>query len=255
MVRTTAPLGAILLASCVGSGTSEPPIPTSPQEVTASDAPTSVAVSPTTVTATTAPVDVPVETGAGVVSVPPGQPVVIDGVLGEREWDGAVAFEMSDGATLWLMYTGETLYVAVEGIDLGAVNVVIGTVDKISILHSSAALGSALYEPGLAEWDLAHGFRWCCRDRNDDAARLDLLAEEGWQANIGYTGTAGIVEYEIAIPWRGASMAVSSIRSADDTGFWPLELSASAREQLLGAPPDTRSYDTSAWYTIEPGNN
>lgn len=250
-------LGAFVLSACAGTSPSESVASATVEEttVTRASTSTSTSLSPTTTTSTTEPIAASIETVAHVVSVPSSQPAVIDGVLGEDEWADAVVFEMSDGAALRVMYSGETLYVAVAGADIGAVNVVMGTGETILILHSSAALGSALYEPGPAGWDLTYGFSWCCRDRNDETARPNLLAEEGWQANIGFTGDPGVVEYQITIPWRGSSIAVSSIRDDDDKGFWPLELSANARQQLLGAPPDTRSYETGDWYTIEPATD
>lgn len=248
-------LATLVLAACASSGSSVPSVSSTADQPTVTQATTSTSVSPATTTTTTRAIAAPVETIRQVVTVPSGQPAVIDGVLGEHEWDDALVFEMSDGATLQLMHSAETLYVAVAGTEIGAVNVLIGTSDAIMILHSSAALGSARYKPASDEWELTHGFGWCCRDRTDDTARLDLLDEEGWQANIGFTGDPGIVEYQITLPWHGAAMAVSSIRDDDDTGFWPLELSAAAREHLLGAPPDSRSYETGDWYTIEPASD
>jgi hypothetical protein len=197
------------------------------------------------------PVSTTVLAGAGVLDVPTQPPPEIDGVLGQGEWDGAVTFLMSDGVSIGLMQADATLYLAVGGDELAAVNVVIASDDGVWILHSSAALGSALYIPGSDHWQLSHGFSWCCRDGNDDSGRLGVLDEEGWQANIGYAGDPGIVEYQIEIPWQGASLAVSSTRADDETGFWPADLSKEARLQLLGPPPPTRLFNTEEWYIVE----
>ena len=62
---------------------------------------------------------------------------------------------------------------------MGAVNLVISTVDETWILHSSAAPGSGLYVHDEI-WELSHGFDWCCRSATDDSGRLQLLDEEGW---------------------------------------------------------------------------
>ena len=189
--------------------------------------------------------------GGRILDIPSSTPPAIDGDLTDGEWDGAATLEMSDGAPIRLMHYDETLYLSVEGSELGSVNVVMAIQDEIWILHSSAALGSALYTPGSDQWELARGFSWCCRSGNDTTGRLALLEEEGWQANIGFTGTPGIVEYEIAIPWAGALIAVSSVRSDENTGFWPAELSDEARLQLIGAPPPTRAFNTAEWVLLQ----
>jgi hypothetical protein len=178
---------------------------------------------------------------------------VIDGILGSDEWALAATFAMSDGAPLQAMHYGDSLYLAVDGEGLGAINLVLGTDEEIHILHSSAALGSALYHRSDGLWQLSHGFSWCCRDRDDDSARLALLDEEGWQANIGFTGDPGVVEYQIEFGWQGSAMVVSSIRDEGDFGVWPMNLPADVQLQLIGEPPDTRSYDTALWPVLTTG--
>jgi hypothetical protein len=175
---------------------------------------------------------------------------VIDGVIGTEEWEEAVAVRMSDGATVHLMHADETLYVGVAGDAIGSINVVIAGEGKVSILHSSAALGSAEYSWNGSVWELVHGFDWCCRRGSDPSAREALFDEEGWEANIGYTGNEGEVEYAITIPWRDRSLAISSIRSDSDKGFWPAGLSPEAQDQLVGVPPQEREYNPEEWGTI-----
>ena len=203
--------------------------------------PSSTTVPPTTTT----------QAQGEVVVVPGSAPPAIDGDLTGGEWDEAATFTMSDGAPIRLMHDDGTLYLSIEGTELGSVNVVMALQDGIWILHSSAALGSALYTPDVDQWELAHGFSWCCRDGSDTGGRLALLEEEGWQANIGFTGNPGTVEYEIAMPWAGAMVAVSSIRSDEDTGFWPADLSNEARLQLIGVPPQSRAFDTAEWAVLQ----
>lgn len=161
--------------------------------------------------------------------------------------------EMSDGAMANLLYSNETLYVGVAGEAIGSVNVVIANGDNISILHSSAALGSAAYTRSGPVWELVHGFDWCCRRGSAESAREALFNDEGWEANIGYTGDPGIVEYAIRIPWRDTSLAISSTRNESDKGFWPAGLSPEAQDQLLGVPPQVREYNIDEWATIAAG--
>jgi hypothetical protein len=188
-----------------------------------------------------------------VVVVPQGEAPAIDGVIEPEEWAEAAAVEMSDGATAYFLDNDETLYVGVAGRTRRAVNVVIASGANVSILHSSAALGSALYARSGSAWELVHGFDWCCRRLADESEREALFADEGWYANIGYTGDPGVVEYAIAIPWQDASLAISSVRSESYQGFWPANMSSEAQDQLVGVPPQEREYNLDEWGTITPG--
>jgi hypothetical protein len=181
---------------------------------------------------TTVPLTTTTQPAGQIVVVPELAAATIDGVLTNGEWDGAATFEMSDATPIRLMQNDGTLYLSVEGTELGSVNVVMALDDEIWILHSSAALGSALYESGPDEWELVHGFNWCCRDGGDTAGRLALLEEE-------------------ASPWAGALVAVSSVRSDEHNGFWPADLSNEARLQLIGAPQPTRAFNTPEWALLQ----
>lgn len=183
-------------------------------------------------------------------TVPGLQAPVIDGVVGTNEWTGSTTVKMSDDSVLHWMHDGSVLYMALDSDAVGAVNLVISTGDETWVLHSSAALGSALYLPAGGAWELSHGFDWCCRTANDDSARLELLDEEGWQANIGFTGDEGTVEYEVMLPWDGASVAVSYLTDSETSAFWPSDLSSEARDQLVGPPPPVRSFNLDEWYTL-----
>lgn len=220
-----------------------PPSTTSTPATTAAPPPTTLTTT-TTTTTTAAP--------GVVLSIPQSAPPTIDGVAEDGEWEGATTHSMSDGATVHLMQSDDILYVGVAGDEIGAVNVVIKTDDTVSILHSSAALGSAVYTRDSTSWVLSHGFDWCCRSTSDESARSTLYDTEGWQANIGFTGNPGEVEYAIALPWEGAAVAISSIRDADDKGFWPIDLSDEARDQLLGVPPAERGFNIEEWVRLAP---
>ncbi len=211
---------------------------------------------PETTTSTTTTTTVPASSTTTVpdigrtLAAPAQAPPVIDGVLGAGEWDGSVTVAMSDGSSLRWMHKDDVLHVALESTAIGAVNLLIATDDEVWILHSSAALGSALYLPADGVWELSHGFDWCCRTATDDSARLQLLDEEDWQANIGFTGDEGVVEYEVTLPWEGASVAVSYVTDTETSAFWPADLSSEARDQLVGPPPPERNFDLDEWYTL-----
>lgn len=229
-------LGVLTLTACdatESTTSSPPPDTTSPT--------TTVAPSPSTT---------PAPDTVRTLEVPAHTPPVIDGILGAGEWDGSTTVTMSDDSSLHWMHSDDVLYVALESSAVGAVNLAIAADDEVWILHSSAALGSALYTPGDGTWKLSHGFDWCCRSATDDSARLRLLDEEGWQANIGFTGDDGIVEYEVVLPWDGAAVAVSYLTDSETSAFWPTDLSSGARDQLVGPPPPMRNFNLDEWHTL-----
>ena len=151
----------------------------------------------------------------------------------------------------FLRFSGLRGPVALEGGELGAVNLAIAIGDEIWILHSSAALGSALYTRDESTWSLAHEFSWCCRSTDDDAGRQALLEGEGWQANIGFAGDVGVVEYEVVRPWVGALAAVSYQTETSDPGYWPTDLSGDAETELIGPWPEAEEFHLDEWYLLE----
>lgn len=159
---------------------------------------------------------------------------------------------MSDGSLIHAMYNGATLYVAFETGTIGAPNLAIATDEEIWVLHSSAALGSALYLPGDAAWELSHGFVWCCRNSSDSSARQSLLESEGWQANIGFAGDVGVVEFQVELPWNGARVAASYVTESAAPAFWPSDLSADAQDQLTGARHSDIDFRHNEWFTAVP---
>jgi hypothetical protein len=186
-------------------------------------------------------------TRADVVAVPAAGAPTIDGVLSPGEWDGAVIDSMSDGSLLYWMYRGTTLSVAIAGSDLGAINLAIAGPDDVWVLHSSAALGSLHYTAEPSGWTQVSGFTWCCRSSADPAERLALVEAEGWQANIGFAGDAGVVEYEVLLPWVDHKVAISYQTEAGAPVFWPAELSEEAQRQLIGPWPDHQLFNVAEW--------
>lgn len=264
LCKAVAVIGLLLLGGCGEAEPADPSVAASTAGSTTTVLPQTTTAAPstttnTTTTTTTAPPATTTTTTEPpaeeiLISVPSAPPPNVDGTVGEIEWAGAASATMSDGATVLFMRDNEVLYTAVVGSEIGSVNVVIATTNQVSILHSSAALGSAVYETAGSVWDLVHGFSWCCRNAADATASDELLAAEGWKANIGYAGDPGVVEYTIAIPWQETSVAISSLRDDADKGFWPATLSAEAQDQLIGVPPDQRSYNVTEWATLVAGD-
>lgn len=232
--RTARPTSITAAVAATGS---------TPTGVPANTTTTTTAATTTTTTSTAAPDPLP----SPELSIPLQSPPTIDGILTSGEWDGAVSGEMSNGTPVYAMHDGEFLYVAVAGEHLGAVNVAIGGPDDIWILHSSAALGSMRYD---VDGELVHDFDWCCRSPDDPAGRLALLEAEGWQANIGYTGEPGIVEYQVARPRVATAIAIAAQTEAADPSFWPPGLTPEAREQLIAPWPSRRTFRMVEWVRL-----
>ena len=99
------------------------------------------------------------------VAVPATNPATIDGTLAAGEWDAAAVETFDDGSELLLMYASGYLYVGLRTNTPGMVvgNVFIQRGDEIAILHSSAALGTAIYQQGEGVWHQVLDFDWRCR--------------------------------------------------------------------------------------------
>ena len=115
-------------------------------------------------------------------------PLAIDGTISPSEWDSAGVETFSDGSELFLMYSEGYLYLGIRSNtpEMIAGNIFIDRGDEITIPHSSAALGTAIYEKGTGGWQQTQGFIWCCR-RTDNgetaqAERDAFLEEEHWVA-------------------------------------------------------------------------
>jgi hypothetical protein len=65
-----------------------------------------------------------------------------------------------------------------------ASNVFIQRDEEVEILHTSAALGTAVYQIKMDGWHQIQDFTWRCRDtsnsENAKAEREEFLLEEGW---------------------------------------------------------------------------
>lgn len=219
-------------------------------------APTTTSPPTTTTTTTTTPPPTttqPDEIPERSLLVPPGPAPTIDGVIADGEWTDATTASLSNGDQAYWQRDEATLYVALDGTELGAVNLVIATPGELWILHSSAALGSSLYVPGESAWEQSHGYSWCCRSATDDTARLGLFDDEGWQANIGFTGDVGVVEYQVAIPW-GYSMAAIVYHTEDrDSAYWPADLSTDAAAHITENRWTDPTLDPADWWMLVPG--
>jgi len=201
---------------------------------------------------------------APVVDVPLGPPPVLDGILEEDEWASGLQDKLSDGSELLLMHDGEYLYVGIrasaKGSGVGSICVDRG--EQVAILHSSAALGTSIYEKDGAEWQQIQEFTWQCRDTDSSAAaqteREEFLQAEGWLANNGRMGVPEEVEYQIAIPKGSLQLAVTFLGPSgfDSVAAWPQDLSDDCQniELITGPTPGRLQFSPQTWMTVSPAD-
>ncbi len=207
-------------------------------------------------------------------SVPPGDPPVLDGQLTPGEWDGALRQEFTDGGELWLLRSGDYLYLAVR-VNFAAPQDVVSAVclargDQVFILHSSASLGTAIFQRDAAQWEATQTFAWALGEPPTDPTaaeqqRQTFLAESRWLATLGTATTTGAVEYQIAIPDEPFSLALAYLlppRAAKlEAAWWPVDLADDCRKISLlqgdagqeQSAPLRLKFAPETWATIQLG--
>jgi formylglycine-generating enzyme required for sulfatase activity len=189
-------------------------------------------------------------------------PPSVDGEIGQDEWARAYQDELSDGGEIYLLHSDNYLYLGIRaagsGSGVGSLCMVHG--DEVAILHSSAALGTAVYERGESGWQQTQDFTWRCRSTSDapsaQAERDRFLQEEGWLANNGRMGVPGEVEYRIDMPETSLRLAVTYIGPPDFEAVarWPVDLDDDCgnAQMLQGPIPEQARFDPETWVTISP---
>jgi hypothetical protein len=161
------------------------------------------------------------------VQVPQGRPVAVDGVMQPDEWRDALAIEISEGASLRLKLADGSLFLGLSTQEPVVGNVLVQTGSSIRVMHSSAALGTAVYTQEGDLWRLVEDFVWQCRGRLLTEAvqeqRATFLAEEGWLASVAYMGEPNHVEYQIADPFGIGRLTLVFLPAANPSDLitWP----------------------------------
>jgi hypothetical protein len=187
---------------------------------------------------------------------------VIDGVLLPGEWDTAVVETLSDGSELLLVEDGDYLYLGVRSVteEMIGANVFIAEGQQVRILHTSAALGTAVYQQNGSIWQQTQDFNWQCRNTSDSAVaqaeRAAYLQENGWLAANSRMGTPNELEYQIALSGPSPSdtlppIAVSVFRSSapDERVVWPLALDDDTIRPNPGGLPSEMHFSPENWAT------
>jgi hypothetical protein len=230
----------LLLGACPGNGPS--PIPATPE------APLSAPAEP-------APTSIQAQQ---VISVPQGRPPTLDGTLSPGEWSDAVVESFSDGSELFLMHSEGYLYLAIRAgaPEMIGANIFVDRGGDVAILHTSAALGTAIYEATDAGWERTQDFVWQCR-RTDasDAARAEreaFLGEEHWVAANSRMGTPNELEYQIDMADETLRLAAVFLRTSASAVkiSWPVDLADDCILPTPGDLPERMDFDLDTWATI-----
>ena len=86
----------------------------------------------------------------------------LDGTFANGEWSGAYVGQMTGGGEIRLMHDGGYLYLGVRRREDLVVTVCLYVGDSVTVLHSSAAIGAAVYRRTQNGWDLTKRFSCCC---------------------------------------------------------------------------------------------
>jgi hypothetical protein len=193
-----------------------------------------------------------------VVTIPIGIPPALDGTMSPGEWDGAVRELFSDGSELFLMYYEDYLFLGiranVSGLMLG--NIFVNHGDQISILHSSGALVTVIYEKRADGWEQNQALSWRYLDTGyspPTQAELEaFLQQEGWVASNSRMGVPQEMEYKIAMPDGRLRLVVTLAHPSDSNkrNHWPVNINDDTIESPRGEFPTTMQFSPSTWATI-----
>ena len=194
-----------------------------------------------------------------IVTVPTGISPNIDGSMSPGEWDGATVENFADGSELLLMYADDFLYLGIRSNtpEMIGANIYIEDSGKIKILHTSAALGTAVYQQGGDSWQRIEGFDWQCRNSSHSAGaqaeRANYLLENHWLSANSRMGEPNELEYQIEVTGASQRIAVSVFRSStpDERAFWPLTLDDDCIKPNPGGLPKELHFSPEQWAILE----
>jgi hypothetical protein len=191
--------------------------------------------------------------------VPQGAPVIVDGTISPGEWDQARVEAFADGSELLLMYGDDHLYLGIRSStpEMIVGNVFLNRKEEIRILHTSAALGTAIYQRTTDGWQQAQAFDWQCRRTENSAAvqaeRDAFFHNEGWVSINSRMGMPNELEYQIKVPDGPLRLAVNYIRASEPTKKipWPGDLDDDCVKPTPGGLPAQMYFSPDRWAAID----
>ncbi len=191
--------------------------------------------------------------GTTIIEPPDGIAPTIDGSFSPGEWDGAMLKPLSNGGELMLIYNDGYLYLGIRSRDMGFGSICTASDDQVSVLHSSAGLGTAIFERDGDDWLRIQQFSYCCWGAPE--GEIDaFLQREGWVASLGTQGVPEEMEYQIKMKDGSLTLAVVYV---DDFSFetalhWPDDLKDDCLSLALipEDPPERLDFSPDSWVTI-----
>jgi len=190
-------------------------------------------------------------------SVPPN----IDGTISPAEWNDATIETFADGSELLLLQNEGYLFLGIRAnsSEMIAGNIFINQGEKISILHTSAALGTAIYQEEVDIWQQSKAFEWCCRGTSDSssnqAERETFFQEEGWGSINSRVGTPNELEYKIKIDDEPIRLAVNFLKATSNHQHekipWPANLTDDVDLPTPGGLPMQFVFSLQDWVKLD----
>ena len=191
--------------------------------------------------------------------VPSGDPPTIDGILESDEWERAAVETLCDGSELLFTRADDYLYLGIRSItsEMIGANIYLEGSDQINILHTSAALGTAIYRQEADSWQQIQDFDWRCRDTANSAdaqaERSAYLQENHWLAANSRIGASDELEVQIKLTDDLQHLAVSMFRSStpDERAFWPPTVDDDCIKPFPGGLPTVLQFTPEHWATLQ----
>ncbi|HTS82184.1 MAG TPA: hypothetical protein VMH40_16385 [Myxococcaceae bacterium] len=188
-------------------------------------------------------------------------PVQPDGRVDAREWAGALDVQF-EGLRVRLGTRGDVLAVAVELEGPGIATLLLGTRDRIWVLHASAALGTGQYHCAgdgtcVRRRDLAYR----CRDPGGSPAaercRTEFRTTEGWVANVapqaGLAREFLVDRSHFGRPDQPLFLAVTGLVLPERPARWPSGLDdASSVKLQQGFLGERARFSVDTWFPVRP---
>lgn len=160
-------------------------------------------------------------------------------------------------ANCMLMQDSDYWYLGIRSVtpEMIGANVFVADGEQVRILHTSAALGTAVYQQNGDIWQQTQDFNWQCRDTgNSEAAqakRAAYLQENGWLAANSRMGTPNELEYQIELTSDLECIAVSVFRSStpNERAFWPPTLNDATIRPNPGGLQKEMNFSPEQWTT------
>jgi len=191
--------------------------------------------------------------GTTIIEAPAGIAPSIDGTFSPGEWDGAMSLPLTNGGELMIVHNDGYLYLGIRSRDMGFGSICTTNDDQVSVLHSSAGLGTAIFERDGDDWLRTQQFSYCCWGAPESEV-ADFLQREGWVASLGTQGVPKEMEYQIEMKDGALTLAVVYVDdfSFESALYWPENLNDDCLGLALTAddPPERLTFSPDSWVSI-----